>query len=205
MEALNIIFVRRKDDKNIYKKDYLNSWQHIVLNSNNFIPSLELSQREIINRVGNWLSESSGWTIERIDGHFVDIANYQSLHTYVYIPLPAELQHPKKGLINIKNNDNECFRWCHIRHLNPKDNNPQRIKRSDILMVDQLNYYGVEFPVSVKDYAKIEAQNSININVWGYENKEFYPIYVSKQNNDDMLNLLLITEGEKTHYVLIKE
>lgn len=72
-------------------------------------------------------------------------------------------------------------------------------------MVDQLNYYGVEFPVSVKDYAKIEAQNSININVLGYENKEFYPVYVSKQNNDDMLNLLLITEGEKTHYVLIKE
>ena len=39
----------------------------------------------------------------------------------------------------------------------------------------------------------------------GYENKKFYPIYVSKQNNEDMLNLLLITEDEKTHYVLIKE
>lgn len=96
IEALNRIFARRKDDKNIYKKDYLNSWQHIVLNSNNFIPSLELSQREIINRVGNWLSESSGWTIERIDGHFVDLANYQPLHVYVYIPLPADLQHSER-------------------------------------------------------------------------------------------------------------
>ena len=72
-------------------------------------------------------------------------------------------------------------------------------------MVDQLNYNGVEFPVSVKDYSKIVAQNSVNINVFGYENKEFYPIYVSKQNNEDMLNLLLITEDEKTHYVLIKD
>lgn len=75
-------------------------------------------------------------------------------------------------------------------------------------MVDQLNYERVEFPVSVKDYAKIEAQNNINvknINVFGYENKEFYLIYVSKQKNDNMLNLLLITEGEKTHYVLIKD
>ena len=123
-----------------------------------------------------------------------------------YIPLPTELQHHNKGLMNLINNDNECFRWCNIRYLNPKDNHPKRINRSDKLVVDPLNYELVEFPVSVKDYAKIEAQNNINIkniNVFGYENKEFYLIYVSKQKND-MLNLLLITEGEKTHYVLYK-
>ena len=42
-------------------------------------------------------------------------------------------------------------------------------------MVDQLNYNGVEFPViSVKDYSKIEAQNTINI-VFGYENLRILP------------------------------
>ena len=56
-----------------------------------------------------------------------------------------------------------------------------------------------EFPISVKDYTKIEMQNSINVNVLGYEDKQFYPIYVSKQNNNDVLNLLLINEGEKKH------
>ena len=35
---------------------------------------------------------------------------------------------PKKGLINLKNDDNECYRWCHIRHLNPQTKNPQRMK-----------------------------------------------------------------------------
>ena len=35
--------------------------------------------------------------------------------------------------------------------------------------------------------------------------KHFYPMYVSKQNNNDVLNLLLITEEEKKHYVLIKD
>ena len=29
-----------------------------------------------------------------------------------------------KGLINSKNNDNKCFLWCHIRHLNPLNKNP---------------------------------------------------------------------------------
>lgn len=51
--------------------------------------------------------------------------------------------------------------------------------------------------MSVKDYSKLEVQNNINLNVFGYEDKQFFPIYVSKQKNTDELNLLLITEGEK--------
>ena len=62
-----------------------------------------------------------------------------------------------------------------------------------------------DFPVSVKDYGKIEGQNSIDVDVFGYENKQFYPIYVSKQHNEDVLNLLRITKEEKRHYVLIKD
>ena len=105
----------------------------------------------------------------------------------------------------MKNNDNECFRWCHIRHLNPQEKDAQRIKKTDRKMVQELNYQGAEFPVSIKDYNKIEVQNSINVNVFGYEDKQFYPIFVSKGSNEKVLNLLLVTEGEKKHYVLIKD
>ena len=31
-----------------------------------------------------------------------------------HIPLPAELRNSAKGFVNMKNDDNECFRWCHI-------------------------------------------------------------------------------------------
>jgi len=48
LEALKITFVRRKDDALIPKNDYLNRWQHIVLTSTDFIPSLELSQGKIM-------------------------------------------------------------------------------------------------------------------------------------------------------------
>lgn len=72
-------------------------------------------------------------------------------------------------------------------------------------MEEQLNYEGIEFPVSTKHYGKIQEQNSININVFGYENKEFYPIYISKQHNEDVLNLLLITKDENKRYFLIKD
>ena len=71
-------------------------------------------------------------------------------------------------------------------------------------MVEELNRQGIEFPVSTKDYTKSEEQNSINVNVFGYEDKQFYPIFIFK-HNEDVLNLLLITEGEKQHYVLVKD
>ena len=36
-----------------------------------------------------------------------------------YIKLPKKLNHPRKGLINIQNiDDNECFKWYLVRHLN---------------------------------------------------------------------------------------
>ena len=122
-----------------------------------------------------------------------------------YISLPAELRNYTKGLVNMKNDDNECFRWCHIRYLNPQEDHPCRIKKSDKRMVEELNYQGTEFPISVKDHTKIKVQNSLNVNIFGFEDKQFYPIYVSKQNNNDVLNLLFITEREKKHYVLIKD
>ena len=105
----------------------------------------------------------------------------------------------------MKNEDNECFRWCHIRHLNPQDKNPQRIKKSDKEYVKNLDYSGIETPVTTKQYNKIEKQNEININVFGYENKQPYPIFVSKEKYDRHMNLLLITEDENKHYVLIKD
>ena len=40
-------------------------------------------------------------------------------------------------------------------------------------MVEELNYQGVEFPIATKHYDKIEEQNSINVNVFGYEDKQF--------------------------------
>ena len=89
------------------------------------------------------------------------ILNIRSL-TIIILPLPPELQHPRKGLINIQNEDNECFRRCHVRYINPKIENPQRIINSDREMAEKLNCQGVEFPVSVKGYGKVEVQTSIN-------------------------------------------
>lgn len=65
-------------------------------------------------------SGGSGWRIESVDHHYLNIVEYFPLSGEPYIKLPPELQKSAKGLINLKNDDNECFRWCRIRYLNPQ-------------------------------------------------------------------------------------
>ena len=44
--------------------------------------------------------------------------------------LPVELKSPRKGLINIKNKDQKCFSWCHVRHINLSKEHLDRIKKN---------------------------------------------------------------------------
>ena len=97
------------------------------------------------------------------------------------------------------------LRWCLIRHSNPQQKDPQRIKKCHKECIKKLDYTNVTFPVVQKDYRKIKIMNIININVFGYEKQETYPVYILKEKFNDILNLLLITKGKKQHYVLIKD
>ena len=204
-ETLKVTFWKPQDNGWIYKTAYFNSKPQTVINDINISEELNLTKEQILNFIAIWISEGSGWTIKSVDSHHINIVKYQPLKGSSYIQLPQELRNSAKGLINLKNNDNECFRWCHIRHSNYQDKYPQRIKKVDKEYIDKLNYEGIEFPVTIKQLNKIEKQNEININVFGYEEKQPYPIYISKEKHEDHMELLLITKDENKHYVLIKD
>ena len=206
VETLRVTFEKQLGrEEKIMKTAYFNSQPQTITNDTQIELALSLSKQVILNKIAVWISEGSGWTVQSVDNHYLNAVKYEPMKGSSYIKLPTELRNSAKGLINMKNEDNECFRWCHIRHLNPQDKYPQRIKKSDKAFIENLNYSGIEFPVTTKQYNKIEKQNEININVFGYENKQKYPIYVSKEKYEDCMNLLLITENENKHYVLIKD
>ena len=291
IETLEVTFekdtINSKTGKHvsIYKTAFFNSGAKTITKASDIEPELSMSRQEIMNAIDKWVSEGSGWTIDKIYNHYINVTTYQPLHGSSYIELPIELQnsakglinikskddecfrwchirhlnpqikHPErikkgdkqfieelnyegidkiynhyinvttyqplhgssyielpielqnsaKGLINIKSKDDECFRWCHIRHLNPQIKHPERIKKGDKQFIEELNYEGIEFPVSRKHYNKIEKQNSIRINVFGYEKGQPFPIHISEEKFEDQMNLLLITKDEKKHYVLIKD
>ena len=205
IETLTIYFEQQKGNQTVSRIGYFNSKPKTITNANDFQESLDVNVEQIMNDIHKWISEGSAWIIKSINGHYINIIKYEPLTGSSYIKLPTELQNSKHGLINLQNKDNECFCWCHVRHLNPRENNPQRIKKTDKAFVKKLDYQGIEFPVSVKHYNKVETQNNININVFGYENKQTYPIYVSKEKFENVMNLLLISEDENKHYCLIKD
>ena len=92
-----------------------------------------------------------------------------------------ELKSPKKGLINIKNNDQKCFLWCHVRHINPVKIHPEGIAREDKKLANVFNYDRIGFPVGERDFNKIETKNNICMNVFCYGNRLAFPIYISDQ------------------------
>ena len=81
--------------------------------------SLENAFQEILYRIDNWINEGSGWIVELIESQYINVSTYRPLSESSYVKLPAELRSSKKGLINIKHNDQKCFLWCHVRHINP--------------------------------------------------------------------------------------
>ena len=87
----------------------------------------------------------------------------------------------------------------------PATKGPTKDRKIGQGSITRIRLGGIDFPVSVKDYSELEWKRTININVFGCENKQFYPVYVSKECNEDVLNLLLIRKDEKKHYVLIKD
>ena len=175
VETLEVTFEKETIDSktrecvSIYKTAFFNDKAKTITKVNDVEPELSMSRQEILNVIDKWVLEGSGWVIDRIDSHYINITTYQPLNRSSYIELPTKLRNPMKGLINTKNKDDKCFRWCHIRHLNPQKKYPQRIKKDDKQFIGGLNYKGIEFPVSHKQCNKIEKQNSIRINVFDCE------------------------------------
>ena len=55
------------------------------------------------------------------------------------------------------------------------------------------------------DFSKIETKNNICTNVFCYENRLVFPIYISDQKFENSIDLLLVIDENKSHYVYIKD
>ena len=187
-----------------FTQPYFNSTTTTILNELDIQDFYDKAVEEILNRIARWISKGSGWVIERILNLYFNVVSYVPLKGRSYLPLPEELRNSRKGLINIKNDDNECFRWCHVRHLNTLRHHNERITQKDREIAKTLDYSGVTFPVTIRDIGKIEKQNKININVFGYDEYVF-PIRNSKAEHGETLNVLLIEGETGQHYVYIKD
>ena len=71
---------------------YFNSTAKTVINLNKY--GIDKSFQEVFYRLDNWSNEESAWTIEYIDGEYINVSNLLSESSYT--ELPGELKNPKK-------------------------------------------------------------------------------------------------------------
>ena len=137
------------------------------------------------------MDEGSGWIVELIESQYINISTYRLLSGSSYVKLPAcRIKKFKRGIINIKKNDQKCFLWCHVRYINPVTLHPQRITREDKKLANNLNYDGIKFSVWENDFSYTEKKNNICISVFYYENKLTFPIYVSDQKFENSMDFV---------------
>ena len=48
-------------------------------------------------------------------------------------------------------------------------------------------------------------KKNICINVFGFENKLVFPVYISDQKCEGLMDLLLLIDDDKSHYVYVKD
>ena len=119
----------------------------------------ETMVERIVEKIATFQSMGS---IIQLELHTV---KYKPLNGKNYIPLPKALK-VKKGIINIKNSDNQCFLWCVLKALNPRDRDQEKVDAELKEKENTFNKKGIEYPVSLKDLNKFEKQNpSISITV----------------------------------------
>ena len=186
-----------------FSQPYFNSTTRTILNEFDIKDFYDQAVEEILNRIAKWISKGSGWVIERIINLYFNVVSYVPLKGRSYFSLPDELRNSKRGLINVKNDDNECFRWCHVRHLNPLGHHNERITQKDRGIAKTLDYTGVTFPVTIKDMSRIEKQNKININAYLYneDGKYVATFRNSKTEYGDTLNVLLIERERQSENI----
>ena len=99
---------------------------------------LENDFQEILYLIDPWNNDGSGWTVESIESQYINISIYRPLSRSSYISSPKKLKNPRKELINTKNKDQTCFSWCHVRHINPSREHPERIRKIDKKLVKHI-------------------------------------------------------------------
>ena len=129
-----------------------------------------------------------------------------------YIDSPKLIKN-KRSTINPKNNDYKCFQYAAPVALNR--NKIQRVSKhlqrvSKVKAFNnQYNWNDIGFPSTSKDWKKSELNNesiALNILYVPHKTRKICLAYKSKYNltRENQLILLMITDGEKWHYLAVK-
>ena len=190
------------DGSEEYFEPVMRHRQETVLQENEITAALEETFPRLQETLEKLTQRGSGWAVVQVRKLWLDIARYQPLRGGSYIPLPPEVKN-KKAVVNVKNKDDHCLRWALRSALFQAADHTDRPAKYPT--ADGLDFAGIDTPTPISHIGKVERQNDLAINVFGWD-KGVIVHHISKQPEDiPRINLLLIEKAGKFHYTWVKD
>lgn len=222
----------------------LNSDLHKILTRNDIRDSIDLIFGELIKKNQDYNDGGSNWRISKVEPIFnikisviqvgsglksgAQFGKFTDRRAGAYIPVPNWLQY-NKGIINVKNKDDQCFRYsmeCALLYKKDMDEgngdstNGNREKEYVYKNKRNFQFDELEFPIHPLDLEKFEELNkekhnlAINVYAAGQTEQEGIGIVLQSKNNTAtwIVSLLIVQkfdtsteEQDDYHWVFIKD
>ena len=206
--CLNVRFYIYRNEEKQEMDHYFNRMRPVIVNKHNkdiIRPMLNQFISDVKGEIEAWSERGSGWIMEKITDAYIKASRYQPMRGGSYMPLPTKLKN-KKAIINVQNRDNQCSRWAIRAALFPAQRGAKVTRTSSYPTEDGLNFAGIDFPIPVSQFDRLERQNpNLAINVFGWEGGNVVVHRISVMDGRiPRINLMLTTQGENTHYSYVK-
>ena len=145
---------------------YFSSKPYTILSQHDIENAIAKAQSAIDTQMDKWTCQGSGWAVSRVVCLYVNISKYTPLKVSSFIELPDYLKN-KKAIVNVQNTDEQCLMWSLLPACHPVKKNAQRVTKY-IAHQDELDFTDIEFPTPLNQIPKVEHQNNLAINVFGY-------------------------------------
>ena len=214
--AINFIF--SKDSDETRTMDTKSNYVEIMIGSNTDQIIKDLFE-SFLQKYQEGLEESmtgSKFVYDTVDVLYYNLSNFSYFNKVTlsrggsHIDSVKWLKN-KKATINPQNKkDDKCFQYALTVALNHEQikNNPERISKTKPF-IDQYNWKEIDFSSTGKDWIKCESNNksiALNILYVPHNTEKIRHAYKSKYNltRENQVILLMITDDEKWHYLVIK-
>ena len=109
-------------------------------------------------------------------------------------------------MINIQNTgDNECFKCSIVKYLNLENHHPAKITKADKDFAKKLGFKGIIFPAKIRDTHTIVRKTLSALVFLAIKIRNNIQVMYQKMFWRKYVDLLLIGEKGKRHYVFIKD
>jgi len=200
---MKVIFSRYepKEEKNQYtttklpklSDEDISSFQHKVIGNKvrDYIKYLGEDRFKYSSKIEDFMKNGSGFRFVCITKFNINVARYNPVGTGSYIPTPSWIS-LKKATINIKNKDEQCFKWAllcsvFLEELKGTIKNESKYHFDRVSIWKQFenrfNFNGLNYPVINEDIEKFEEFNdSLCVVVLTYDEQgKIIPDYISNR------------------------